>query len=742
MGEFIEFYANIESESESEADDSLSSLYSDSSDEEYVPIQKKSKFPKSNTMLSHNRTSNRNQKAKNVIESEADSSDEEYVPLQKKPKISESNTVFIQSSTSKKGTKNKKNCEKKTGARNTRSSSVCMSYQNKSKASKRDASSVSVSHYRQQRPRKPDTGLSKARNVSVPPTDTKNDGSAVSHHRKQRPRKPNTGISKARTVSVSPTKTKNAESAEMKKRKTLKRKSNIQGKTKGKGSDWKSGHFTPKLFDFDTSLSGLSPNVPQNSSYDELFFFELFFDDKLVDIIVEQSNKYHESIPVRCKDSNKRKHQKPWVEINRNEMYVFLATFMLMSAVKKSKIQEYWTNDPLIETPIFKKIMPRDRFLEILRALHFNDNGKQVSGDRLFKIRPVMELLKERFPFYINAHKNLAIDESLMLWKGRLCFKQFIASKRHRFGVKLFVLCDCETGAILDFIVYTGSTTEIMSFEDLGISGSVVMTLLQPYLGKGHSVFLDNWYSSPKLYNALQKQQTGACGTVRKNRQEMPEFDKLEKGEIIHLNKNNLMAFKWQDKRDVHMLTTLHEPGFGPTKKKNYKDDKTIWKPLAIIDYNANMGPIDKSDMQMSFSECVRKTVKWYKKFFFHLVDITVFNCNIMATMKSGEKCSLGKFRNELVRKLISKYGQIHTPKQRTSSAASIPYPKRLIDRHFPTKIKTDGGSRLKTRTCYVCSHSKQKEKKRSSSRYECTDCNVGLCVSDCFKQYHTLLHF
>ncbi|XP_037031053.1 piggyBac transposable element-derived protein 4-like [Bradysia coprophila] len=358
-------------------------------------------------------------------------------------------------------------------------------------------------------------------------------------------------------------------------------------------------------------------------------------------MIVEESNRYHETIPIRCKDSNKRKHQKAWEPIDRKEMYVFLATFMLMSAVKKSKMQEYWSTDPLIETPIFKKIMPRDRFLEILRALHFNDNEKQVPGDRLFKIRPVMELLKDRFPFFINAYKNLAIDESLMLWKGRLCFKQFISSKRHRFGVKLFILCDCSTGAILDFIVYTGSNTEIISYEELGISGSVVMTLLQPYLGKGHSVFLDNWYSSPKL-----------------------------------------------------------------------------------------------------FVECVRKSVKWYKKFFFHLVDMTVFNCNVMATIQSGQKCGLGKFRNELVRKLLSKYGQIQTPKQRIVSAASTPYPKRLIDRHFPSKISSDGSSRLRTRTCFVCSHSKRRENKRSSSRFECVDCNVGLCVSECFREYHTLLHF
>lgn len=175
----------------------------------------------------------------------------------------------------------------------------------------------------------------------------------------------------------------------------------------------------------------------------------------------------------------------------------------------------------------------------------------------------------------------------------------------------------------------------------------------------------------------------------------------------MHLMKGNLMAFKWQDKRDVHMLTTLHE---------NFKTDENIWRPLAI------------NDMQLSFVECVRKSVKWYEKLFFHLVDMTVFNCNIMHMMKSGEKRSLEKFRNELVRGLLTKY--------------SIPHPKRLVDRHFATKVPLNGGARLRTRTCFVCSHSKTKERKRSLSRFECKDCNVGLCVPDCFIEYHTLLHF
>jgi len=121
---------------------------------------------------------------------------------------------------------------------------------------------------------------------------------------------------------------------------------------------------------------------------------------------------------------------------------------------------------------------------------------------------------------------NLCIDESLLLWKGRLLFKQYIPKKHNRFGIKLFVLCDCKSRYILDFIVYSGERRDITFEKEFGYTGSVVKTLLSPYLGKGHILYVDNWYSSPTLFENLLKNHTGACGTVSGRRTKMPYFRK------------------------------------------------------------------------------------------------------------------------------------------------------------------------------------------------------------------------
>lgn len=141
-----------------------------------------------------------------------------------------------------------------------------------------------------------------------------------------------------------------------------------------------------------------------------------------------------------------------------------------------------------MKTDIFHD-MSRDRFLNLMKCLHFSNPYVLNCRDKLFKIRELNDrfrlILKQNFyPF-----QNICVAESLILFKGRLSFKQFIPSKRNRFGIKSFIACDCKTGYILDIIVYSGSETEISVFQkNLGKSGNIVITLMKDYLGKGHSL--------------------------------------------------------------------------------------------------------------------------------------------------------------------------------------------------------------------------------------------------------------
>ena len=154
----------------------------------------------------------------------------------------------------------------------------------------------------------------------------------------------------------------------------------------------------------------------------------------------------------------------------------------------KNYIKDYWSTDKLITTPIFGELFTRNRYLSIMWYLHFADNNTEVEG-KLRKIQLIIENLRKKFQKAVIPCENLCVDESLMLWKGRLSFKQYIPSKRHRFGVKLFMLCDCDTKFVLNFIAYTGAETELGNHPEVGIPGSVVLTLMKNYLKKSHTSF-------------------------------------------------------------------------------------------------------------------------------------------------------------------------------------------------------------------------------------------------------------
>ncbi|KAJ8934768.1 hypothetical protein NQ318_010424 [Aromia moschata] len=160
---------------------------------------------------------------------------------------------------------------------------------------------------------------------------------------------------------------------------------------------------------------------------------------------------------------------------------------------------------------------------------------------------------------------------------------------------------DSITGYILDFIIYTGATTETAQ-SNFGKSGDVVVTPLDPYLDEGHTLFIDNWYSSPDLFLWLYDRCTNACGTVRKTRKQMPKMEeKLKGGEFtFRTTRNRLIAIKWCDKREVFMLSTAHDNNVAATGKTDRTTNLQIMKPECIIEYNKRMGAVDKTDMLLS----------------------------------------------------------------------------------------------------------------------------------------------
>ncbi|KAG8234360.1 hypothetical protein J437_LFUL013248 [Ladona fulva] len=107
-------------------------------------------------------------------------------------------------------------------------------------------------------------------------------------------------------------------------------------------------------------------------------------------------------------------------------MEKFLGLLFHVGNIKLNKIQDYWRKDDLYDQPTFAKVKPRDRFLLILRSIQFGRNAREGEHKPIDPLFILKNVGKVYYPF-----KNLSLDESLVLWRGRLSFRQFILNKRH-----------------------------------------------------------------------------------------------------------------------------------------------------------------------------------------------------------------------------------------------------------------------------------------------------------------------
>ncbi|XP_033741842.1 piggyBac transposable element-derived protein 4-like [Pecten maximus] len=240
--------------------------------------------------------------------------------------------------------------------------------------------------------------------------------------------------------------------------------------------------------------------------------------------------------------------------------------------------------------------MSKDRFQLILSNLHLVDNDEDQGTDRLYKVRPFISMVKSSFQVY-EPEEELSFDEGTCPFKGRVRVRVYNPMKPNKFGIKVYQISEARSGYCVGFDVYDGSegcTSYVEALdldpEELSTTTKVVVGLLSScgLLQKGHKVYMDNYNNSPELFEELELLQTYAAGTVRINRKGMPRVfgvvKNLKPGEVIFRRRGNLLAVKYHDKRDVHVISTFHRATMYVQEHLNRNRD-VVRKPTVISDY-------------------------------------------------------------------------------------------------------------------------------------------------------------
>jgi len=127
---------------------------------------------------------------------------------------------------------------------------------------------------------------------------------------------------------------------------------------------------------------------------------------------------------------------------------------------------------------------------------------------------------------------------------------------------------------------------------------------------------------------------------------------RLKNGDIRVRTRGDLMAVVWKDKRAVCLLTNNHDP----PREGNYSyEHGNAIKAAIVVDYICHMGHVDNLDRMANSDTASRRTWKWTKELFFHLLDLAIVNSYILLSSCGGEKISHRDFRLTLIREMLAR---------------------------------------------------------------------------------------
>ena len=167
-------------------------------------------------------------------------------------------------------------------------------------------------------------------------------------------------------------------------------------------------------------------------------FIDLFLPESLISKMCAWTNS--RALIEKSRRQMNSEDDFSWKDVDVPTMKKFLGLTILMGIVKKPTIRSYWSTDSLLATPCFShpSSLSRDQYLASLRFLRFSNPYTVEENRPQFRLKDFLNEVKTICSVF-RPGQSLAVDESLLLFKGRLSFKIFIRTKRSRFGVKLFI---------------------------------------------------------------------------------------------------------------------------------------------------------------------------------------------------------------------------------------------------------------------------------------------------------------
>ncbi|UYV68677.1 K02A2.6-like [Cordylochernes scorpioides] len=268
---------------------------------------------------------------------------------------------------------------------------------------------------------------------------------------------------------------------------------------------------------------------------------------------------------------------------------------------------------------------------------------------------------QQNFLKYYIPDRNLSIDESLVKQKNRTQKRQYIPKSHAKFGIKLWVLCEAQSGYTLQFDIYAGKAASTPSSK--GLAFDVVFRLVNNanLLDKGYHIICDNLYTSVDLALDLYARRTYLTGTMRINRRSLPSSirsKKLQPSEKLYRFRDPVLLLRWREKHSQKKpVTLLSTKMHASSDEVTTASGRSVTMSAMVQEYNKGMGGVDLSDQMLNTYIDERRSLKWWNKVFFSMVFRAMINSYIIYKKNCPNPIDRFHFHIEIVEALIMMAG-------------------------------------------------------------------------------------
>ena len=92
---------------------------------------------------------------------------------------------------------------------------------------------------------------------------------------------------------------------------------------------------------------------------------------------------------------------------------------------------------------------------------------------------------------------------------------------------------------------------------------------------------------------------------------------------MVFMSLGDISITKWKDKRDVCVISNAHVPTMMDSVNRHGKSKRKS----NIVHIHSNVMPgINRLDQMLLYHSALRKTIRWYKKFGIHIMEIFLSN--------------------------------------------------------------------------------------------------------------------